>query len=224
MKQMVQWWAVGAWSLILVGVGWLSVAPATQLEEAETAATGTLLRWAQAPNTAADFDALPASQPGILMLEGEPVDVTLTLFREAALPLVTYYPEAMTAESACADEGCSIAFTLEALPNARVHFFLPSGMSTVEALDTFVTGESGLLATNRWLPVHTFAEPSSLRFPWAQKGITFSDPEQARVGVIYIGESEGIAFLSIVIFPPEEGDGFSPYVDAVLSHVRLQSG
>jgi hypothetical protein len=166
---------------------------------------------------------LPATKPGTMVVEGESQDITLQLFSQPGVPLVTYYPDSLIAESICSGEGCGVWFYPQATYEAEVHYFLPSGDPSIDDIDQAVTGDNGWLASNGWIASGEYTDPSYLAYPWAQKVILFQGATAPVTGAIYIGEENGVAFRATVMFALEAGDGFAPIADMILSNTQIES-
>jgi len=176
---------------------------------------------AQTSERRADAGALPATKPVTVMVEGEPRAVTLQLYEQSGVPLVTYYPAAMSTAEACEVDGCFISFTYEDL-GAAVFFLLPAEAVVAADVEPYITGEEGLLAGNGWSVTGEHTQETALRYPWAKKMITFRSEETSAVGVAFLGELEGKAFAAVEVFPADAGDGFAPQAHAILSEIRMR--
>lgn len=164
---------------------------------------------------------LPATKPATILIEGEPVVVVLTLFAEAGLPLVTYYPSEMTPEVGCLEEGCGVQFT-GPLDRAMVQFFFPREVATLTELEASLGGENGFLSSSGLTVVTEYTQPRFLRYWWVKKVIAVEDDDDGRVGMVCLGEVDGRVFWSVMLFPPEAGDGFVPLADAILDNVQVR--
>lgn len=169
----------------------------------------------------AQLDALPDRKPTTVMVEGEPQQVTLQLYAHPDMPLVTYYPPAMTTAEICGEDGCWITFRHEDL-GAAVLFLFPRDAVSVTQVEPYITGAQGLLSDASWMVTGEFVEPQDLRFPWAKKAIRFQSETRDVVGIVYLGEIDGSAFAVVEVFPPDAGDGFVPQANAILSEMRLR--
>ncbi|MDJ1180950.1 hypothetical protein PJF56_18995 [Roseofilum sp. BLCC_M91] len=173
---------------------------------------------------------LPESKTETISVEGEPQEITLKLYQEDHIRVVTYYPENISVRSACSHEGCGVSFELlqglsvSALPTdeplrARVHVFVPSANTTLEELEAGVTGDWGVFASNEWQQ-----QPSngSLSYPWETKNMNFFNYEKNLLGSVHLGESEGQVFRVTVVFPGDMGDGFAPRANVILNNLQVK--
>ena len=152
--------------------------------------------------------------------------IPVKLFAQEGIPLTTYYPENdFIVESGSSDEGTGIWFfsKLEGkkYEDAYVHIFLPNNPSTVEAMKKSVTRERGLMETNQWQVKH---QTQAVSLNWAKERIDFEQIKgnQAMMGTVYIGESQGKAFRVTEYFPADYGDGFAPRASILLKELQLQ--
>lgn len=167
-------------------------------------------------------ETLPATKPGTVFIEGEPMEINLHLFTAPEMPLYTYYPEGMIAESTCYEESCSIIFTgFEDL--ARVAFFFPSAMTDLAEMEAMVMGPTGLVYENGWQITGEYDEARYLPYPWVKKMLTFVDPVNSALGSFYLGEANGRLFMVTVVFPAEFGDGFVPLANVIFENLQVQS-
>jgi hypothetical protein len=163
----------------------------------------------------------PDTKPVTVLVEGEPQTVTMQLYDQPDVPLVTYYPPAMAVAESCDQDGCFISFTYEDL-GAAVFFLFPNEASTASQIEPYITGPEGLLAGGGWTVTAEHTHATALHYPWAQKAINFQAADMSSVGVAYLGELEGTAFAAVEVFPPDAGDGFAPQAHAILSEMSLQ--
>lgn len=160
---------------------------------------------------------LPERKTETIFVEGEPQEITLELYQEDQIPVVTYYPDNLSVNSACSHEGCGVFFELL---EAQVHVFFPPADTTFEELEMGVTGDRGLLASNGWQPREYSASTS---YPWERKTVQFYDDEKNLLGSVHLGESEGRVFRVTVVFPGDMGDGFAPRADMILKNLQVGS-
>lgn len=157
------------------------------------------------------------------MVEGEPQPVRLRLLDEG-LPFTTYFPEdEFTAESASSDEGIGIRFvarfggTLN--PDAYLTIFLPSAMTTVAAMEKFVTQH--LIKSHGWRSKRAGAGEYCA---WSKSSFAISGKSRENgapiIGHICIGTHNGNAFYAMSIYPPEYADGFGPREALILSEME----
>lgn len=166
-------------------------------------------------------EALPATKTLSVVVEGEPQDVTLQLYSNPELPLVTYYPATMTVEEVCDVDGCGVSFINEAMGTA-VLFVFPTDARLASQVEPQISGAAGLLQDNDWAISGEYTDARYLRFPWAKKLISFQAPDLDALGMAYVGELNDQGFAAIVVFPPDAGDGFVPLANAMLSEVQLR--
>ena len=162
---------------------------------------------------------LPPTKTVTVMVEGEPQPMVMQLYQHPEVPLVTYYPAAMTVSQACDADGCGVSFTDDATSTGVIVMF-PAAATTAAAVAPLITGPEGLMAGNGW--VVTGAYTDALEFPWARQMITFRTPELTAVGVAYLGEASGQGFAAVVVLPPDAGDGFMPQANAMLAELRVR--
>ncbi|MDJ1180864.1 hypothetical protein PJF56_18545 [Roseofilum sp. BLCC_M91] len=191
-------WVVGL--ILMVGC---SVPEASELPQGSVAVGS-----AEAPLVS----DLPQMKTETILVEGEPQEITLKLYQQDFIPVLTYYPESLMVNTACGDEGCGVFFEI---PNAQVHVFVPPVEMTLEALEASVTGDRGLLASNGWQHQADYTEPEILVYPWMQKAIAFTDYEDNILGMVYLGESQGQVFRVTVAYAGDMGDGFAPRAEII---------
>lgn len=151
----------------------------------------------------------------------------LQVYDEPNADLTTRYPENMEVEgNYCSSEGCGYSFTFKpqnnALDNAEVQIFLPSGVTTTTEIETFVTGENGLLANNNWTIVEGATPPQDLMYPWVKKIIPFSDASAMR-GYILLGKTTGQAVRVTLLYPTKMSDAYWSSVKPVLDNLQFKS-
>ncbi len=169
----------------------------------------------------------PASQIGVLMLEGAADSVEFRLVQSpAGFPagFSTYIPADMQAQPRATDAGHSLEIVANFgdVRNERAYlqfFFYPAGTSLALArtnIDSFITGLNPEVDRSR--PVTPY--------PWATEQIAFSYPheQQTFVGHAAIAQRGAVPFHLIVHYPAEYGDGMGPRVDAVLREWRWDDG
>jgi hypothetical protein len=177
--------------------------------------------FAQAVPSATEIEALPDRKTVTVIVEGEPQVVTMQLYERPGIPLVTYYPPAMTTTEACDEEGCFVSFAYDDL-GAAVFFLIPAEAEVASQAEPYITGENGLLAGSGWSITGEYTSEAALRYPWAKKLITFQAADMQFIGAATLGEMDGQGFAAIEVLPPDAGDGFSPQANAILSEVRMQ--
>ena len=169
-------------------------------------------------------DASPAVEPSA----AEPTSrEELLIYDETdnGIPVVAQYPDTMRVMGAGSGEGVGIFFTFEpqgnALDDAEVHIFLPSGTASAAALESFVTGPNGLMANNGWIQ-EGVEEEGSTRFPysWVEKVIDFST-EMEQAGHILLGQAHAQAIQVTLLYPAELEDQYRPAATSVLETLQF---
>lgn len=174
---------------------------------------------------------LPERKTETVFVEGEPQEITLKLYQEDQIPVLTYYPDNISVRSACSHEGCGVSFELlqglsvsgsptDAPLRARVHVFVPSAGTTLEELEAGVTGDGGVFAGKGW---QQGVSSGSLSYPWEKKNMNFYHSEQNLLGSVHLGQSQGQAFRVTVVFPGDMGDGFAPRANVILNNLQVKS-
>lgn len=176
---------------------------------------------AQNPAQPLSEGTLPETKPMTVMVEGEPQAVTMQLYERPEIPLVTYYPPAMTTTEACDGDGCFVSFSYDEL-GAAVFFLIPGEAEFASQAEPYITGEEGLLVGSGWSITGEHTHENALRYPWAKKMITFRADDMSAIGAAILGELNGQAFAAVEVFPPDAGDGFAPQAHAILSEVRMR--
>ena len=176
---------------------------------------------AQDSRPTSELEALPDSKTMTVVVEGEPQTVRMQLYERPGVPLVTYYPPAMTTSEACDDDGCFVSFTYEDL-GAAVFFLIPQEAEVASQAEPYITGEDGLLTVSGWTVTGEHTSDTALRYPWAKKVITFQSEDLSAIGAAVLGELEGQAFAAVEVFPPDAGDGFAPQAHAILSEMQMR--
>ncbi|MDJ1173074.1 hypothetical protein [Roseofilum capinflatum] len=163
---------------------------------------------------------LPQTKTETIFVEGEPQEITLKLYQQESIPVLTYYPENLMVNTACSDEGCGVFFEV---PNAQVHVFFPPGEMTLEELEAGVTGDRGLLVSNGWQHQADYTEPEILVYPWMKKAIAFIHAEDNILGMVYLGQSQGQVFRVTLAYAGDMGDGFAPRAEIILRYLQVRS-
>ena len=164
-------------------------------------------------------EGLPTTRSVTVFVEGEPQALEMQIYQHPTVPLVTYYPSAMTVDQDCDRDGCGVTFTDEAT-GAGVIVLFPAGATEAAAVAPDVTGPEGIMADHGWVVTGIYDD--QLEFPWARQLVTFEPPDREAIGLVYLGEASGHGFAAIVVFPPEAGDGFMPQVNAMLEELRVK--
>jgi len=151
----------------------------------------------------------------------------LLIYDETAngIPVAANYPDTMQVMGTGSGEGVGVFFTFapqgNALDDAQVHIFLPSGTASAAALESFITGPNGLLANNGWIQKGV-EEAGSDRFPysWVEKVIEFSS-ELELAGHLLLGQAHGQAIQVTLLYPPELTDDYWPAARTVLESLQF---
>lgn len=218
---------------LMVGVFLLPVTACTTIAQSdrqvlpdEIAASQTSPERTAQLNTQSEVNRdRPATITETVSVEGEPVEVELQLFDQAALPFTTYVPEDFTAEPSSSSEGEGVRFYFSPTgtpdENAYIHIFFPADAPSSEAVAEMLTGEQGLLVTNGWQVIDR-SEVTS--YPWAKEKIAYqeSTAEGVYTGTVFVGEHEGQAFVAFTHYPLEYGDGFEPRAAIVLENLEFR--
>jgi hypothetical protein len=155
--------------------------------------------------------------------------VDLLIYDETAngIPVVAQYPGSMSVMGAGSGEGVGVFFTFEpqgnALDDAEVHIFLPSGTASAAALEPLVTGPNGLMENNGWTRGGV-EEAGAERFPygWVEMVIDFStDMEQS--GHILLGQAHAQAVQVTLLYPVELVDQYWAAATSVLETLRFDA-
>ncbi|WP_019508738.1 hypothetical protein [Pleurocapsa sp. PCC 7319] len=149
----------------------------------------------------------------------------LLMYAESNGLIITCYPENMQVRgNYCSTEGCGYSFTFKpqnnALDDAEVQIFLPTGVATSRAAERFVTGDNGLLENNGWTIVKKATPPQDLRYPWVKKIITFAN-DYEMMGHILLGESMGQAIQVTVFFPAEMSSDYWSSAKPILDNLEF---
>ena len=183
-----------------------------------TAAVGACSSQNSTPNTSSSGDPSATEQT-------PPSD--LLIYNETAngIPVTARYPATMQVMGAGSGEGVGVSFTFKsrgnALDDAEVHVFLPSGTASAADLEPFVTGPNGLMANNGWIQKGA-EEGGSERFPygWVEKVIDFStDTEQS--GHILLGQTNRQAVQVTLLYPSEMDEAYWPAATTVLESLQF---
>jgi hypothetical protein len=161
--------------------------------------------------------------------EEQAAGADLLIYDETAngIPVAARYPDQMRVMGIGSGEGVGVFFTFEpqgnALDDAEVHIFLPSGTASAEALKPFVTGPNGLMASNGWIQ-QGVEEAGAKRFPygWVEMVIDFStDMEQS--GHILLGQAHAQAVQVTLLYPVELADQYWAAATSVLETLRFDA-
>lgn len=155
--------------------------------------------------------------------------LTVKLYDQKAIPFTTYFPENdFVVESASSDEGTGVWFYSKVEGKkqelAYVHLFFPANSSTVAEMTKAVTGQRGLMETNKWTVRN---RSQDVAYTWARERIDFDRPFNSQnniMGTVYIGEHNGKAFRITEHFPADAGDGFAPRASIILQELQLREG
>ncbi|WP_242037985.1 hypothetical protein [Tolypothrix sp. FACHB-123] len=166
----------------------------------------------------------PATKTATITVEGEKVPVTLKLYDQYSDLFTTYFPDKeLIAEGLSSGEGTGVKFIANfggsRNDNAYVHIAFLNDVKTLDQLKSFVNGQNGLIATNKWQVV---SREQSVTYPWAKEKIVFNQGKDI-VGNVYIGQQNDKVFYVITQFPVEYGDGFPPRANLILENLQATS-
>ncbi|HEY9881772.1 MAG TPA: hypothetical protein V6D29_25200 [Leptolyngbyaceae cyanobacterium] len=201
---------------LLVFPTFASVVP-TAAAQAELLAQNS----SQAPETVAPNAALPATRTITISVEGEPTEITLKRFAVPGFPLATYYPEQMTVQQDCLEEGCAVEF-VGSIEGTGVLFFFPEEGTNLDDLEARLVEPEGFLVRSGLSVTGEYTQPAILRYPWAKKVLRVQEANVSCLGNVYLGEANGRVFWVLALFPPETGDGFIPRADAILTNLEVR--
>jgi hypothetical protein len=183
---------------------------------------------AKAQKLAAKHQTVPAKHEPLAREHWKEGTANLQIYDEPSMAIRTEYPGTMEVVSTGSSEGSGFIFSFKpqgnALDKAKVHIFLPRGVSTAAAQEPFVTGPQGLLASNGWKKEGE--TPDAGKFPsvWVKKVISFADPgHQGMVGKILLGEASGQAVQVILYYPSDMGDEFLTNANLILGKLYFKS-
>lgn len=168
----------------------------------------------------------PQTRTTTISVEGEQRQIQLTLFEHPDIPATTYVPESLITDVQTFNGGNTIGFSLKKPDGSRnlhvyVEIFLPTEPMSVEQLEKTVTGEEGLMASQKW---QISDRTSEVPYVWAKERITFRSQASNPliIGSVWIGEHNGQAFRIIERFPADYGDGFTPLADQILQNLEFK--
>jgi hypothetical protein len=210
-------------AMLLCALMALSTAACTPSKTApETTAPGSA-EDANAEN-AAD-EALPITKLARMTVEGQPMQVELTLFETQELPFVTYIPtqdfegEAIASNDA---EGARFNFNSSSTPDqvAYLEILIPTQQQSVTQLQELILGEEGLFVQNNW---EMLDRTEVVSYPWAAEKIVYQQqsPTGLVTGSIFMGEEAGQVFYVVTHYPAEYGDGFEPRAALILENLAF---
>lgn len=178
-----------------------------------------------------DDSAIPESlisQPSTEGLESVPMaQANLQTYDETAngIPVTAQYPNTMKVFGTGSGEGIGVLFTFKsqgnALDDAQVHIFLPSGTPSTTELQPRITGSNGLIESNGWT-IDSIKADGVAEFPysWLEMVFNFStDMEQS--GHILIGQTNGQAVQIILLYPTEMSDAYWPAARSILNSLEF---
>jgi hypothetical protein len=183
----------------------------------------------------------PATQPGVLRIEGMEEPVTFRLYRSPPdLPVhfSTYLPPDMIAEAESEGAGAAVRFVANfggrRDERALLHLYVyPPGVADAQAraeLQTFATSRGVPRGGAEAIDLETVirrapdVEPPPRRFAWSVEEFPFfiETPGGTLVGNAALG-FHGSRFLHVVIqYPQEMGDGFAPRAEHILREWRWE--
>jgi hypothetical protein len=150
------------------------------------------------------------------------------VYDDPSMPICTIHPDTTKVEGGCGDEGCGFTFTFKvkghALDRAKVHIFLPRGVTTATALESSVTGPKGLLKNAGWEKEPESQKTNKFNYEWVRKIINFSDPKnKGMVGNILLGEASGQAVEILLYYPREWSNDFLTSAHLILGNLSFRS-
>lgn len=183
---------------------------------------------ARTATPAARSAATPTTRTVTLNIEGEATPVKVSRYETP--DFVTELPTDFVARPSASGEGRAVRFVFNPTgkPDAKayVHLFFSQSYFTSQAPDAKtiaagITGNRGLLASNRWERVN---QDNSPPYAWAKTAIGYRDPTTAdqSMGTIYMGEHRGKGFIVFTHFPAEYADGFLPRANVILENLNLR--
>jgi hypothetical protein len=182
---------------------------------------------------AASQQAVPAKQEAVKhgppgQEHGKEGTANLQIYDETGMAIRTEYPGTMEVVSTGSSEGSGFIFSFKPrgkpLDKAKVHIFLPRGISTAAAQEPFVIGPQGLLASNGWKKAGETNEAGKFPYGWVRKIISFSDPgNQGMVGKILLGEASGQAVQVILYYPADMDKEFLANAHLILGKLHFKS-
>ena len=146
---------------------------------------------------------------------------------DGGIPVAARYPDSMRVFGTGSGEGVGVFFTFEAqgnaLDDAEVHIFLPSGTALAADLEPFVTGPRGLMANNGWIR-EGVGEGGSERFPysWVEKVIDFRADSQ-HSGHVLLGQAHGQAIQVTLLYPGDLAEDYWPAATSVLDSLQFDA-
>lgn len=170
-----------------------------------------------APETSENPDENSESQLTLLTYNGPEINV----------PMTAQYPDTMEATSSGSGEGIGVFFTFKprgnALDDAEVHVFLPSGAASTSDLMPMITEPSGLIENNGWTLDGSRADGvTEFPYSWFEMVFDFStDFEQS--GHILIGQANGQAVQVILLYPSEMAEAYWPAAKAILDSLEFDA-
>lgn len=161
-----------------------------------------------------------------MAVEGEVLEMELTLFGQPSLPFTTYVPSTdFQSEVSTGAEAMSAYFYFSPSgkkdSNAYLQIVMPQDRMSVAQMQDALLSNQGLLAKNGWELVD---RTEIVSYPWAKEKLIYQKrtANQLFVGSIYIGEYEGGAFYTLTYYPAEYVDGFEPRSTVLLENLQFQ--
>jgi hypothetical protein len=184
------------------------------------AAGGACSRQTSTPETSSTAEPSAAEQAAV---------DDLLIYDETAngIPVAAKYPDTMRVIGTGSGEGVGVFFTFKAqgnaLDDAEVHIFLPSGTASAADLEPFVTGPRGLMANNGWIREGVEVGGSE-RFPysWVEKVIDFRTDSQLS-GHVLLGQAHGQAIQVTLLYPADLADDYWPAATSVLESLQFDA-
>jgi hypothetical protein len=123
-------------------------------------------------------------------------------------------------------EGVGVFFTFKpegnALDEAEVHIFLPSGATSTSDLMPMITGPNGLIESNGWTLNGSRADGvTEFPYPWFEMVFDIST-DQEQSGHILIGQTNGQAVQVTLLYPAEMADAYWPAAKTILDSLEFE--
>jgi hypothetical protein len=161
-----------------------------------------------------------------MAIEGEVIEMELSLFDQQPLPFTTYVPtKDFQNEVDSSNQGTVAQFFFSPAgqkdETAYVQIFLPARYTSIEDMRELLLSDQGLLAANDWQLID---RTEIVSYPWAREKLIYRQQikEQSFVGSIYIGDYQGRAFYALTHYPAEYVDGFEPRSTVMLENLQFR--
>jgi hypothetical protein len=169
----------------------------------------------------------PTTKTATITIEGEQNSITLKLYDQYSNLFTTYYPKKdFLPEAVSSGEGTGVRFIANfggnRNQNAYVSVSFLNSFKTLEQLRNFVSGNNGLIASNKWQVV---SRTRNTPYRWAKEKIVFNKKQgtQNITGTVYLGQQKDKVFYVMTHYPVEYGDGFPPRANFILQNLEVSS-